>query len=47
MTLAHVVYIPFILAAGIAAGWYFGTTTVRSEWDRAEQRRKDREDGKL
>jgi hypothetical protein len=46
MSLAHLVYIPFVIVLGVAAGWHLGSTTVRAEWDRAEKRRKDREEGK-
>ena len=44
MTLPHIVYIPFILGSGFAMGWYFGTRTIRQEWDRAEKRRIQREE---
>ena len=47
MTLAHLVYIPALLALGFAAGWHLGSNGVRAEWDRAEKRRKDREEGKI
>lgn len=47
MTVAHLVYIPFLVAIGFAAGWHLGTGAVRQEWDRAEKRRRDREEGKV
>lgn len=43
MTLPHIIYIPFLLTLGVALGWYLGSRAVRSEWDRAEKRRKERE----
>jgi hypothetical protein len=46
MSLAHIVYIPFVLGLGIAVGWHYGSRAVRGEWDRAEARRKAREEGK-
>lgn len=41
MTLPHIVYIPFLLSLGFAAGWYLGTRAVRNEWARAEKRRRE------
>ena len=46
MTLAHLIYIPFLLALGFAMGWHLGTSNIQGEWDRAEQRRKAREEGR-
>ena len=36
----HVIYIPLVLAIGIAIGWKLGSRAVQTEWDRAEKRRK-------
>ena len=47
MTLAHTIYIPFVLAVGFYLGWYFGTRALRAEQERAEKRRRDREAGKI
>ena len=47
MTLAHLVYIPFLLGLGFALGWHLGSSTIQGEWDRSEKRRKDREEGRI
>ena len=46
MTYAHFLYIPFVLAVGFALGWHLGSSSVQSEWDRAESRRKARDEGR-
>jgi hypothetical protein len=43
-SIAHVVYIPLVLGTGFLIGWALGQRTVRGEWDRAEKRRKQREE---
>lgn len=40
----HVLFIPFVLALGFFLGWNLGTRSVRHEWDRAEKRRRDRDE---
>ncbi len=47
MTFAHWIYIPILLILGFAGGWHMGTSSIQGEWDRAEKRRKDREEGKV
>jgi len=46
VTLAHLIYIPFLLTVGIGIGWKLGSSTIQGEWDRAEKRREDREEGR-
>jgi hypothetical protein len=41
MTVAHVIYIPFVLLLGITLGYTLGVRAVRAELER--QRRKLRE----
>ena len=43
-SLPHIVYIPLVFIVGLALGWNFGSKTVRQEWERAEARRKKREE---
>jgi hypothetical protein len=45
VTLGHVVYIPFLLVLGFFAGWHFGGQTVRKEWDKAERKRRAKDEG--
>jgi hypothetical protein len=46
VTLAHLIYIPFLIALGVAVGWKLGSETIQSEWDRAKQRQLDKEEGR-
>jgi hypothetical protein len=43
-TLPHIIYIPLMLGIGFLIGWKLGSQTVRGEWDRAEKRRRQREE---
>lgn len=40
----HLIFIPFALGVGFFIGWNLGTRSVRNEWDRAEKRRREREE---
>lgn len=40
----HLIFIPFTLGIGFLLGWRLGARTVRHEWDRAEKRRREREE---
>ncbi|MBI4817361.1 MAG: hypothetical protein HY791_13945 [Deltaproteobacteria bacterium] len=43
-SLPHLIYIPFMITLGLGVGWFLGSRSVRQEWDRAEARRKKREE---
>lgn len=43
--IAHVIYIPLILGIGFILGWKFGGQNVQNRWDRAEEKRRLREEG--
>jgi hypothetical protein len=43
MPLAHVIYIPAVLMAGLVLGWILGARSVRSELADQERRRLRRE----
>ena len=43
MTIAHVIYVPFILAVGFYAGWAIGSRQTRQEMERAAKRKAERE----
>jgi len=45
MTIAHLVYVPFVVLVGFFAGWSMGGRSMRGEMERAEKRRKSREGG--
>ncbi len=40
----HIIFIPFILGLGFLIGWNLGSRNVRNDWDRAEKRRRAREE---
>lgn len=42
---AHVIYIPLILGIGFVLGWKLGANAIQNRWDRAEEKRRLREDG--
>ena len=44
MSSLHIIYIPACIVAGIVVGWYIGSRAIRNEWDRAEKRRRIREE---
>lgn len=41
----HIIFIPIVLAIGFLLGWRLGTSNVQNEWDRAEKKRREREEG--
>lgn len=43
-SLPHILYIPFVLGLGFLVGWNLGSRVVRGEWQRAEKRRREKEE---
>jgi hypothetical protein len=42
--LNHVLFIPVAIGIGFIIGWTLASRTVRGEWDRAEKKRRAREE---
>jgi uncharacterized protein YneF (UPF0154 family) len=43
MPINHIVLVPVTLAVGFAFGYWWGTKTVRQQWEKAERRRRQAE----
>lgn len=41
---SHIIYIPLILGFGFIFGWKMGANSIQNRWDRAEEKRKLREE---
>lgn len=44
MSFAHVLYIPALLAVGVAVGFQLGSRKVQLEWERAQRRAREDEE---
>lgn len=43
MPINHIVLVPVTIVVGIAIGYWWGTRTVRQQWEKAERRRRQTE----
>lgn len=43
-SLPHIIYIPLVLGVGFLSGWALASRSVRGEWERAEKRRRQKEE---
>ncbi len=41
MTVAHIIYIPFVLMIGLMAGYVLGSRAVRAELEKKRKRMKE------
>ena len=40
----HIIYIPLALGIGFVVGWRLGANSIQARWDRAEEKRRLREE---
>jgi len=42
---AHIIYIPLCIGIGFIVGWRLGAANIQNRWDRAEEKRRLRDEG--